>query len=104
MKDDIKKGLAAYPNIRKMLRGMRKQLWDILLPQSIEELAQMEANIVAFRKRAAEREQVMAIQHLCGMPLQPNAELREVQIKAKIQGLIKERMRNRGFDDRRDRR
>ena len=102
MNQDMKKELDFFPNVKAMMEGIPEQLWDIFLPETTDELAQMETNAAAFKQRAVEREQVIAMQQLCGMPLRPNAELREVRIKAKIQGLRHERIRQRRNTDRHD--
>jgi hypothetical protein len=97
MTDDAKKTLKSYPNLLVMLEGIPKDLRDLFLPDTDEDKAQTEANIVAFKARALDREKVMSLQRLCGFPMRPNASLREVSAKAKIQGLKMDRLRRRRF-------
>ena len=85
------KALRSYPNVRAMLAGIRRDLWYIFLPASEEELAVLERNIVALKSREIDREKVIAIQKMRGFPFRPNAPLREMLIKAKIQEMKKAR-------------
>ena len=90
-----------YNEIKRMLSGIPRQRWGIFLPPQRDGLALMESNIVKFRRRANLRERVMNIQRLCGFPLRPNEPLREVEAKARIQGIKRGRIRrrNKGDDD-----
>jgi hypothetical protein len=80
---------------------MPEGLLDIFLPNTVEELARLETNILAFKARSIDREKVISLQRLCGFPLRPNSTLHEVNARAKIQGLKKEKTRKkrrkRGF-------
>ena len=87
MTDDILKALENYPNIMKMLDGIPRDLWHLLLPEDKDELMVLEGAIIAFRLREKEREKVMSIQRVCNFPLRPNALLNEVTARARIQGL-----------------
>jgi hypothetical protein len=98
MKYDVDKALRSYLNVREMLKGIPRELWDIFLPDSRKDLARLETAIVAFKRHEMEREQVISIQKLCGFPLRPNASLRETNIKARIQGL-KNKLRQRKKND-----
>lgn len=95
MKDDVRKALRSYPNAQAMLAGMPADLLDIFLPATVEELARLETNILAFKARTIDREKVISLQQLCGFPLRPNSTLREVNARARIQGLKKEKTRKK---------
>jgi hypothetical protein len=101
MKDDVKKALRSYPNAQAMLSGLPEDLIDIFLPDTVEELVRLETNILAFKARSIDREKVMSLQKLCDFPLRPNSSLREVNTRARIQGLKKDKVRRkrrkRGF-------
>lgn len=86
MSYDVDKALEAYTNIRMMLKGLPRDIWPVFLPETVEGLPQMELNIVDFIRRAHQREQVIAIQRLCDMPLRPNEELPSVKAKARLKG------------------
>lgn len=75
-----------YPNVWLMLQRVPSDLWDLFLPTSPDELPCLENNILMFMGREAEREQVMAIQRLCGFDLEPNASLGEMKALARLQG------------------
>lgn len=100
MNYDVERALQPYYNIRMMLDGIPRDIWRLLLPEREEKLALLESNILFFRRRAKEREQVMNIQKLCGFALRPNESLREVSIRARLAGLKKEQLRKR-YNDRR---
>jgi hypothetical protein len=97
MTDDMKRALKSYPNVLAMFDGIPKTLWDVFLPDTVDGLAQLEANVLAHNARAMDREKVISVQKLCGFPLRPNASLREVSVKARIQGLKRDRLRKRRF-------
>jgi len=97
---DVEKALKPYHNIRMMLDSIPRNAWDIFLPENEAQLAVLESNILFFRRRQKEREQVMGIQQLCGFPLRPNESLREVNIKARLAGKKKEKLRKRYNEDR----
>ncbi len=99
MNYDVDRALQPYYNIRMMLEGVPRDIWTVLLPDREERLALLESNILFFKRRAKEREQVINIQRLCGFPLRPNESLREVNIKARLAGLKKEQLRKK-FNDR----
>ena len=99
MNYDVDRALQPYYNIRMMLDGIPRDIWRVLLPDREERLALLESNILFFKRRAKEREQVINIQRLCGFPLRPNESLREVNIKARLAGLKKEQLRKK-FNDR----
>jgi hypothetical protein len=86
-KNDILGALDSYPNVKVMLKGISRQLWYIFLPDNVDDLAMLEADILAQKKRDVERNKVMAIQNLCGFMLHPNEPLREVIVQAKKEGL-----------------
>lgn len=87
MKKEILDALDSFPNVMKTLESIPRQLWDIFLPDTIEDLAMLEADIVAQRDRDRDRDKVMAIQQLCGFPLRPNESVQDVTARARIQGL-----------------
>ncbi len=97
-----KTDLAAYPHIRAMLSGLPLQLWYEFLPATAAGLNDMELNIISFRAKEQERDQVMTLQELCEMPLRPNQSLRETKVKARIQGRKKEALLRRYNKDRED--
>jgi hypothetical protein len=84
-----------FPAIMQMMAGIPKELWPILLPRSPADLPALELNTIRFRVREEERRQVMAIQKLCGLPLRPNHSLRATRARARLQGIMKERMLDR---------
>jgi len=100
MKYDIDQALKPYYNIQMMLDHIPRDIWDLFLPAQEEKLAVLESNILFFRRRARERDQVMSIQRLCGFPLRPNESLRETNIRAKLAGLRKEQLRRRQNENR----
>lgn len=95
MKYDLDIALKPFHNIRMLLEGIPRELWDIFLPAHEEKLAILESNILFFKRRAKERDQVMSVQRLCGFPLRPNESLRKVNIKARLAGLKKDQLRQR---------
>jgi hypothetical protein len=101
---DVETALKPYHNIRRMLENVPRDLWPLFLPESADQLAQMETKIVKLRRREVERNKVMAIQKLCNFPLRPNDPLQETAAKAKIQGMKNGRLidrfrRNENDDD-----
>lgn len=86
MSNNYEKVLSSLPNVVNMLKGISKDLWYIFLPASAEQLHKLELQIVANKLKENQRNQVMAIQSLCGLPLRPNEPLQETQAKAKLQG------------------
>ncbi len=79
------KALRSYHNVRMMLKGVPRELWHIFLPVSADDIALLERNILAFKSREIDREKVITIQKMCGFPLRPNAPLREMLTKVRIQ-------------------
>ncbi len=84
MQQDPPKKLLPYPNIRNLLAGIPRDLWSIFLPETNEDLSEFETNIVVFRSREPQRDQVMAIQRRYRLKLRPNETLRAARIKARI--------------------
>lgn len=73
--------------LKLMLDGIPRELWYIFLPESEDDMAMLEADILAQEKRDLERNRVMAIQKICGFALRPNESLRDVVARAKQAGL-----------------
>jgi hypothetical protein len=92
---DVNKALKSYHNIQQMLNGIPAQLWDIFLPDNEEDLSRLETSILSFRARAEERNKVIAMQRLLGFPLRPNESLRKTQIRARIAGMQKDKLRKK---------
>jgi hypothetical protein len=82
-----------------MLKDVPRELWCIFLPASADDIAVLERNILAFRSREIDREKVITIQKMCGFPLRPNAPLREMLTKVRIQDMKKGKNRSVDGDD-----
>jgi len=95
MNYDVDERLKAFPNIRTMLEGVPRDLWDIFLPTTADKLPQLETRIYDFVLGEPDREKVMSIQRLCEFPLRPNASLSETMAKARIQGMKKAKLLDR---------
>lgn len=93
------KALRSYHNVRMMLKGIPRELWHIFLPVSADDIALLERNILSFKSREIDREKVITIQKMCGFPLRPNAPLREMLTKVRIQDKKKEKGGSAGGDD-----
>jgi hypothetical protein len=87
MKHSIHEVPDTFPNLKSMLKGIPRNVWHILVPDSEDGMAMLEADILAQKKRDKDRKRVMAIQKLCGFVLRPNESLREVVARAKKAGL-----------------
>lgn len=79
-----------------MLSGIPRDLWDLFIPKTVEELVVLEARIMTLRGREEKREQGMTIQMVHKLPLRPNLSLRETVINARIQQLKSKRNHNHG--------
>lgn len=77
----------SYHNVKRMFKGIPRQIWHIFFPESDEGFARLETNIITQRLRDIERNKVMNIQKMCRFPLRPNEPLRDVAAKARIQDL-----------------
>ncbi len=86
MVDDVKKQLHRFPNVKQMLERIPEEIWDIFLPRHIAGLQTLEMRVAGFKRREHDRDQVIALQRLCGMPLRPNDSLAATKAKARIQG------------------
>jgi hypothetical protein len=93
------KALRSYHNVRMMLKNVPRDLWHIFLPVSADDIAALERNILAFKTREIDREKVITIQKMCGFPLRPNAPLREMLTKVRIQDKKKEKGGSENGDD-----
>jgi hypothetical protein len=99
MTPEVERELKHYHNVRMMLESLPGQLRRIFVPATVDEMARLETNILSYKSREREREQVIAIQRLCGFPLRPNLPLREVKAMARIEGRRKDKLRNQRNDD-----
>lgn len=89
--DKLSKGTAAAFHVVKMLEDIPKDLKDLFLPVTEDDLAQLEMNIVKWLARVQERQKVMQLQKHYGLPLRPNQTLRDVTIRLKILELKRKR-------------
>ena len=92
MNYDPQKATESFRNIRRMLGGLPKDIWEIFLPKKEEDLINLEAALIEWRKFEDTRQKVMAIQQLCGLPLRPNMTLNEAQTMARLKGMKKGRL------------
>lgn len=88
----VEQYLDAYSCTKAMLDGLPRDLWDIFLPETAGGLPDLEANIMSFVARADEREAVISLQRLCGMPLRPNESLAETKAKVRLRGVQKRKL------------
>jgi hypothetical protein len=102
MKYNAEKLPAHYAHIKDMLDGVPRDCWDIFMPASPKDLRALERNIIRFQVRQKVRDQVMAIQRLCELPLRPNEALGETQAHARLQGKKKGKLLDRYNRNRRD--
>ena len=102
MNYNIEEALKPFYNVRMMLYSIPRELWDIFLPETEQGLTSLETNILALKSREADREQVMSIQRLCGMPLRPNDSLAEVKSRARVQGIKNDKLRKHHNDENQD--
>ena len=68
----------SYHNLKAMLTGIPKDLWNIFLPETDDGMAMLDADILAQEARDIQRNKVMEIQKLCGFMLRPNEQIRDV--------------------------
>ena len=92
MSANVEQYLDAYTCTKAMLNGLPRDLWDIFLPETPGGLPDLEANIISFVARAEEREAVISLQRLCGMPVRPNEALAETKAKARLRGAQKRKL------------
>jgi len=83
-------GTTAFYTI-KMLEGIPKDLVGLFVPDSKDELIQLEMNIIRWLAKVQEREKVMQLQRYYNLPLRPNQSLRDVIVRLKIIGLKESR-------------
>lgn len=102
MKEKIEKALKTCHRIKAMLDEIPRELWDIFLPDSVDDIKFMEKSIRKFKTREAERKKVISLQQTNGLPLRPNNSLRETKIKIRIKALKKGKKKNRFRDKRED--
>lgn len=86
MTEDYRNALEAYPNVKRLIRGLPEELWTTLLPETFGDLAAFEERLKAMRKRDKERQRVMNLQRACGFELRPNEFLHETETRARAYG------------------
>ena len=102
MEEKIKVALRRCENVRNMLEGIPRQLWDIFIPNTVEEFKATDGNVKSFDKRKKEREKVLALQRLYDFPLRPNNTLNEVMAKIMIEKMKRHKRRMETRDPNRD--
>ena len=100
MNYDVDKTLQKYHEVRQMLTGIPRDIWPLLLPMNEKELPEFQERIICAAAREAERQEVMDLQRLCGLPIRPNESLGEVKAFIRLRGRKKSRLLD---DYRRDR-
>lgn len=70
--------------ILKMFEGLPDDIKDLFIPQSADELFELEFNSAKFKSREADREKVRAMQTQHKLPLRPNESLRRTKIMVRI--------------------
>ena len=76
-----------HPVIKDYLANIPENVWDILLPESVDELAEFSSEVKSCLTQSEERDFIMKVQRDHGLPLRPNASVRETVIAVRIQHL-----------------
>ena len=82
--------------VMNMIKDLPTDLLGIFVPLDKEGLIQLEMNIVRWVSREKEREKVVQLQRMHGLPFRPNQSLRDVIIRLKILDL---KLRNEQYQD-----
>ncbi|MCK5125991.1 MAG: hypothetical protein KAR42_07030 [candidate division Zixibacteria bacterium] len=82
----MREKLKNYPNMVEMFLNIPENLWDIFWPKNDREKFLLESQIMLLKIRETERNKVMRLQKLCGLPLRPNQLLSEVAAMARRKG------------------
>jgi hypothetical protein len=93
MKPNLLAALEQYPVIKEYLSNIPTDIWDLLLPDSPADLAQFSSDIRSCRAQQEERDFIMEVQIRHGLPLRPNASVRDTVIAVRIQHLREKRRR-----------
>ncbi|MEZ5360496.1 MAG: hypothetical protein R3F48_16910 [Candidatus Zixiibacteriota bacterium] len=86
MTEKVRQRLKNYPNVMEMFENIPEDLWDIFWPKDDREKFLLESRIMLLKIREPERNEVMDLQKLCGLPLRPNQRMSEVAALTREQG------------------
>lgn len=93
MKQAMLRAIEDYPVIKQYLANIPENVWDILLPESVDDLADFSSDIRSCLAQGEERDFIMKVQLDHGLPLRPNASVRKTVIAVRIEHLRKKRRR-----------
>ncbi len=102
MEEKIEVALKKCKNVREMLEGIPRQLWEVFMPQTVDEFQASDDNFRSFKARESEREKVIALQRLYSFPPRPNATVRDTITRIMIEKYKRRMRRSQSPDPKRD--
>jgi hypothetical protein len=93
MKPEMLRAIENHPVIKQYLANIPENVWDILLPESVDDLTEFSSDIRSCLTQGEEREFIMKVQLDHGLPLRPNASVRDTVIAVRIEHLRRKRRR-----------
>ena len=93
MNPEMLRAIENYPVIKQYLANIPENVWDILLPESVDDLAEFSSDIRSCLAQGEERDFIMKVQIDHELPLRPNASVRDTVIAVRIEHLRKKRRR-----------
>ena len=89
MKTKVKIETDAYPELDFYKKQIPEDLWDIFIPYDETDLLKLSYDIKRLRIKEKERQYVLEIQNHYGLPIRPNATLKETMIRVRLKFLKK---------------
>ena len=77
MNEEKEKAIEEFPEVKQYLAGIHRDLWEIFLPEKIDDFATFSSAIKALRIKEKERDYTIELRAKYGLPFRPNASIDE---------------------------
>ncbi len=91
MENKIAEELKNYPKLLKYLTGISKDIWDLLLPENIEDYQEFADDIESCRATEEIRNHIMKVQNRFNLPLRPNSSVKETIQLVRVETIKKKK-------------
>ncbi len=93
--------LKKAPHVLRMLQDIPRDLWDIFVPETEEDVIAMEMNLMNFEKKEQDREKVRSVQKQFNLPIRPNQDVEKLSVLVRIFLLKQEKRqyKDKGYHD-----
>lgn len=100
MKPQMLKALDNFPVVMEYLKGIPRQLWELVLPEQVSDLQDFSSTIELWQAREAQRNHIIGLQRKYGLKFRPNASMHETMKLVRLRRMERKRRKKNNNNQR----